>query len=145
VSWERARLQQASPFNQESDDDDQVAPDVAILAAVPTGLGPATFADLREVLGYRDGDRISICREPADKSDEFRGRVVELADADEEAAKYTAANDVWFGVCPTSLPAGSTARRGRADQITRLTAAWSDFDITGRRVQELRRHPRVHR
>lgn len=84
--------------------------------------GRIDFAGLLATLGFAESEYVSICHKPPGGL--FLTEVCCLQDA-----PTTATADIYFGVCPTSGPARKNAGRGKAADITRLSALWVDLDI----------------
>lgn len=126
----------------ESCDDPIAIPSGASASVVSSGprfLGRSLgIAEVLEILGYVDGERLVVGVFDRDESRSRRGKptflvseynhdsVVDFADrllpGEPDDRCY------YFGVCPTSAPMGQGGRRGTATQVTRLAAVWADLD-----------------
>lgn len=96
-----------------------VAPVVA-----STSLG---IADVLDVLGYRDGEFVSVCH--LRPGGPFSTSVMQPSAAPSYVAGLGDEVCVWFGVNPTVGPARSSAGRGTSEQTTRLAALFADLDV----------------
>lgn len=86
---------------------------------------------LLERLGFRDDEFVSVCHEPTDGVFTASGAVERGAVAAQVRRvkkKHDNSADVWFGVNPISesVPRG---RKGKASDVTRLSALWADLDV----------------
>jgi hypothetical protein len=92
---------------------------------VQTALHPGDLdlAGLLDILGYQDNEHVSL---NGIKGGRFTARVCTVAEAIEHAPEFTD-KDLWFGVNPIGLAAGSK-RRGRSADVTRLAALIIELD-----------------
>lgn len=91
-----------------------------IADAVTRGLN---IESLLEILGYRGGEHLSICRRPV--GGEFTPHVTECNAVAVHVHAIDEA-DVWFGVNPVHPDATG---RGSATDVTRLAALYLDLDV----------------
>lgn len=94
---------------------------------MPTSLASidANFGALLEVLGYHDGETITVCwRRPHGP---FLHTFTGHGDACTEAARYAEDSDVYFSVNPICEPAGGG--RGGEQHVMRCTALYVDIDL----------------
>lgn len=82
-----------------------------------------TFGELLEVLGYQDGERMSVCWQPV--GGDFGSVIESVADAPTVVQNLGLGVDLWFGVNPTRAERG----RGTVEHIARLVAVFADLDV----------------
>ncbi|AEK09879.1 DNA polymerase/primase [Mycobacterium phage Pixie] len=101
------------------------------------------FTDLLELLGYADGEHVSINYQAP--GGPFQSTVMEYAE-DSDALQGLAmalgnGRHLWFGVNPTRpRPVdedGKQKGRGTAEDVTRLAAIWCDLDVKGGACRDL--------
>ncbi|WNM69011.1 DNA primase/helicase [Mycobacterium Phage TribleTrouble] len=89
------------------------------------------LTDLLELLGYVDGEQVSInYQAPGER---FSSTVIEYAE-DSDALQGLAltlgnGKHLWFGVNPTRPRGDDEKGRGTAEDVTRLAAIWCDLDV----------------
>lgn len=85
------------------------------------------FADLLSILGFTDSEYVSVCHQAG--AGPFLTDVCSPQDAPGFVATLPATANVYFGVCPIQGPARSNSGRGKAANVTRLSALWVDLDV----------------
>lgn len=90
------------------------------------------FTDLLDLLGYAEGENLSICHQRP--GGQFQSDVIAYGDdAEARSQAHAGTSDTWFGVNPvTPRPVdenGNPIGRGGADDVTRLAAIWCDLDV----------------
>ena len=81
---------------------------------------------LFDTLGYTRDEFVSIGH---DADGEFATVVKPPADAAKYVAGLPDRANVYFGVNPTKGPARDRAGRGKATDVTRVSAVWADLDV----------------
>jgi hypothetical protein len=85
------------------------------------------FRGLLSVLLFADDEYVSVCHRAGNGP--FLSEVCAPGDAPAVVAALPKDADIWFGVCPVNGPARKNAGRGRAKDVTRLSALWADLDV----------------
>jgi hypothetical protein len=86
-----------------------------------------TFAELRETLGFTDGEFVSICHQPVDGS--FSSSVVKANNACAQVQSLPERSCTWFSINPVEGPERHRRGRGRERDVTRWAALYLDCDI----------------
>jgi hypothetical protein len=91
------------------------------------GGGMLVFRELLSALGFTDDEYVSVCHRAGNGP--FLAEVCQPCGAPALVAALPDDADVWFGVCPVKGPARKSAGRGKAKDVTRLSALWADLDV----------------
>jgi hypothetical protein len=87
------------------------------------------FAELLDVLGYTPDEYVAVCHQvPGGR---FETAVGTSAGAPVFVNGLPTNADVWFGVCPVRGPARTRSGKGKASDVTRLSALFCDLDAYG--------------
>jgi hypothetical protein len=89
--------------------------------------GHITFADLREMLGFADGEFVSICHQPVGGS--FSSSVVKANNACAQVQSLPERSCTWFSINPVEGPERHGRGRGREREVTRWAALYLDCDV----------------
>jgi hypothetical protein len=89
--------------------------------------GRITFAELREMLGFTDGEFMSVCHQPVDGS--FSSSVIKANNACAQVQSLPERSCTWFSINPVEGPERHGRGRGREREATRWTALYLDCDI----------------